>query len=154
LLATDAKATKRPSSLMSGSKLSLLPAAPAVVMLTLAVVDVTRSRTRTSSAELVSPGSDASRVSNTTRRPSAEVVDWVGPVSCWVTMLVVPAARSRTNTHVTPSGSTIVPGELQLNTTLPPSPLSDGSRHRQPARSTPSGAMLTSSIVPAARSRR
>jgi hypothetical protein len=55
LVASEAKATKRPSALIAGSRLSPLPWTLPLETLTRVVVPAWRSRTNTSNAPLVSP---------------------------------------------------------------------------------------------------
>ena len=55
LEALESKATKRPSALMAGSELELFPWPPALETLTLVVLPVWRSWTKTSRWPLVSP---------------------------------------------------------------------------------------------------
>ena len=74
LLASELKATKRPSAEIAGSKLSPLPWTPPGPRLTRWVVPVWRSRTNTSSTPLVSPGTRlVASESKATKRPSAEI---------------------------------------------------------------------------------
>src|SRR5919197_1980854 len=73
LLAADSKTTKRPSALIPGRKLPLLPCVPSVATLTRSVWPVARSRTKMSVTPLVSLGTrfDESD-SNATTLPSAD----------------------------------------------------------------------------------
>ena len=56
LVASEAKATNRPSAEIDGLKLAPLPGLPSEARLTLVVLPVLRSRTKTSSARFRSPG--------------------------------------------------------------------------------------------------
>ena len=71
-MAADVKATKRPSALIAGERLSPFPWFPALSTLTRSVVPVRRSWTNTSATPFVSPGTRlmAAEV-KATKRPSA-----------------------------------------------------------------------------------
>ena len=75
LLASEMKATKRPSALSAGgprNHASRFPCMPSLATLTRSVIPVCRSRTNTSSALLLSPGTrlEADDL-KATKRPSA-----------------------------------------------------------------------------------
>jgi hypothetical protein len=102
LSASEVNATNRPSALIDGPVLSLLPSVPALVTLTRSVVCVCRSNTNTSKRPLVSPGTRFdSQESKATRRPSALRLGArlcsTNPDGGWMVLIpsVVPACRSR-----------------------------------------------------------
>src|SRR5687767_8561201 len=73
LLAADSNTTNRPSALIPGRKLPLLPCAPSVATLTRSVWPVPRSRTKMSVTPFVSPFTRLEESdSKATRLPSAE----------------------------------------------------------------------------------
>ena len=161
------KATNRPSALMSPS--SLLPAgsAPPVVRrftLTRWVVPATRSCTKMSSSQQM-PSSGArpwAAVWNTTYRPSALMDGFTlarsacSPALPTLTRCVVPATRSRTKTSVVPlvSPATRLDASDSKATNWPSPLIAGPCPLLLPAFPTdPSLATLTSSVVPAVRSR-
>src|SRR5205085_986013 len=84
LLATESKATKRPSAEIAGRKVAPLPCAPCESTLTRLVLPVLRSRTKTSLTAFVSP---ATRLladeRKATKRPSGEIAgSLLPPLPC------------------------------------------------------------------------
>src|SRR2546423_4087858 len=102
LVASELKATKRPSPETDGASLFPLPWSPVWPTLTRSVVLPWRSDRKTSWAVLLSPGAtpDAS-LEKVTKRPSAETdAEEADPsaAATWLTRVTVLALRSRTNT--------------------------------------------------------
>ena len=84
LLASEEKATTRPSALMAGldrmpmKPLGPLPSCPRLLTLTRSVLPVRRSRTKMSAVSFVSPGTrSVARDENATNRPSGVMAAWM-----------------------------------------------------------------------------
>src|SRR5439155_7654564 len=118
---------------IDGASLSRLAWAPDGPRLTRSMVPVGRSKTKTSTALLVSPATRlVAALAKATLRPSADS-DGAEPAASpgappgGRTSTVVPAPRSRTNTSTT---SLVSPGArlwaAERNATTLPSPLIDG----------------------------
>src|SRR5437763_1758153 len=135
LVASESKATNRPSAEIDGALLKAFASTPAELTLTRVVLLVFRSRTKMSSAAFRSFGTSVvAREVKATERPSAEIDGFVLPLSpstpaeLTLTRLVLPVLRLRTNTSNTPlpSPPTRFPA-FESKATKPPLLESDGS---------------------------
>jgi hypothetical protein len=165
-VATEVKATKRPSAETAGSKepsLPLAPVAPAA-RLTSVVVPATKSRTNTSVFVSVSSGCRFEALEwKATKRPSAETAGKpeksfpLAPAApaARLTSAVVFACRSRTNTSAISSPSSGCRFDaLEWKATKRPSAETAGKPEKPlPLAPVAPVARLTSVVVPASRSR-
>src|SRR5579884_3565931 len=157
LVASEAKATNRPSADSAGVTLARLPWTPLVSTLTRSVAPVVRSKVKTSVASLVSPGTSAvAPLAKATVWPSALTAGDDADPPLEIRLVAFPF-RSRTKTFSPPAPAPAPAPETRLaaretKATTPPSPDSDGLNEASPAGPPPVAATLASVVLFACRS--